>query len=90
MGFPLGSLVSQFTFPAFCERLGISPVATGDKSLASHAARTPFVGYSPLTSPPFEKGGRKLTLLGAVRDLCQRTNSGKAKLKVEVLLVLFF
>jgi hypothetical protein len=37
--------------------MGVSATAVADK------------GYSPLTSPPFEKGGRKLFLLGAVRSL---------------------
>ena len=42
--------VTKFLALPFFKKIGeISPVATGDK------------GSSPLTEPPFEKGGRKLS-----------------------------
>ena len=54
---PLFPLLRRLNSPLLrlSKRKGISSVATDDK------------GSSPLTSPPFEKGGRKLSTLGAVR-----------------------
>ena len=45
---------------------GVSRVATRDK------------GYAPLTAPPFEKGGRKLSRLGSAVDICVAVILGSA------------
>ena len=53
-GSPLASLARQFTSPALIERMGVSPVATGDQRRR-------------LWKPRALKSSTKLFMLGAVR-----------------------